>query len=50
VPAPSRIPPRSSTQMAARVAAAIQARLAVVVATAEEILKATPNQVPRHVF
>jgi hypothetical protein len=30
--------------------AAIQARLAVVVATAEETLEAHPNRVPRHVF
>jgi hypothetical protein len=37
-------------EMAARVAAAVQARLAVVVATAEETLKANPNRVPRHVF
>jgi hypothetical protein len=40
----------TTPEMAARVAAAIQARLAVVVATAEETLKANPNWVPRHVF
>jgi integrase len=41
---------QTTPEMAARVAAAIQARLAVVVATAEETLKANPNRVPRHVF
>jgi integrase len=40
----------TTPEMAARVVAAIQARLAVVVATAEETLEAHPNRVPRHVF
>jgi integrase len=40
----------TTPEMAARVAATIQARLAVVVATAEKTLEAHPNRVPRHVF
>jgi hypothetical protein len=40
----------TTPEMAARVAAAIQARLAVVVAIAEETLAAHPNRVPRYVF
>jgi integrase len=40
----------TTSEMAARVTAAIQARLAVVVATAEEVVEAYPNRVPHHVF
>jgi len=40
----------TTPEMAARVATAIQARLAVVVRTAEETLEAHPNLAPRHVF
>jgi integrase len=40
----------TTPEMAARVATAIQARLAVVVATAEKTLEAHPNLAPRHVF
>jgi hypothetical protein len=36
--------------MAARMITAIQARLAVVIRTAEETLETHPNRVPRHVF
>jgi hypothetical protein len=40
----------TTPEMAARVVAAIQARLAAVVHTAEESLEAHPNRVLRHVF
>jgi integrase len=40
----------TTSEMAGRVVAAIQARLAVVIRTAEETLEAHPNWVPRHVF
>jgi integrase len=40
----------TTPEMAARVVTAIQARLAVVVRTAEEALEANPNQAPRRVF
>jgi hypothetical protein len=40
----------TTPEMAARVAATIQARLAVVVATAEETLETHPNRLPRQVF
>jgi integrase len=40
----------TTPEMAARVVTAIQARLAVVVRTAEEALEANPNQVPHRVF
>ena len=40
----------TTPEMAARVATAIQARLAVVVRTAEETLEAHPSLAPRHVF
>jgi integrase len=40
----------TTPEMAARVVAAIQARLAVVVTTAEATLAAHPNRMPRDVF
>jgi integrase len=40
----------TTPDMASRVVAAIQARLAVVICTAEEALEAHPHWVPRHVF
>jgi integrase len=39
-----------ATWMAARVVTAIQARLTVVVHTAEDSLEAQPTQLSRHVF
>jgi hypothetical protein len=38
----------TTPEMAARVVTAIQARLTVVVGTAEETLEAQPNQLARH--
>ena len=40
----------TTPEMAARMVTAIQARLAVVVRTAEETLEAEPNRLLRHVF
>ena len=40
----------TTPEMAARVTAAIQLRLAVVVATAEKVVEARPDRVPRRVF
>jgi ribonuclease BN (tRNA processing enzyme) len=40
----------TTPDMAARVVAAIQARLTVVVHTAEETVEAHPTRAPRHVF
>jgi integrase len=40
----------TTPEMAARVVTAVQARLAVVVRTAEETVEAQPNRVPRRVF
>jgi hypothetical protein len=40
----------TTPEMATRVVTAIQARLTIVIRTAEQPMKAEPNRVPRHVF